>query len=225
MSESEWVVGQLAFQQRMPPLPAGKMTDAQRKAADEMIAGPRKGVKGPFVPLLRSPELMDRLQKVGEYLRFQSSLDPRISELVMLAVSREWTQHFEWFVHVPLGRKAGISEDTIAALADGRRPSGMSEDEELAYDFCDELLRNKGVSETTYRRVVMRFGENGVIDMLGVAGYFTTVSMIMNVAHSPPPADESVAPLVPYPLCVGGTRRGRWSRDKAACPGFRTSPY
>ena len=200
MSESEWVVGQLAFQQRMPPLPAGKMTDAQRKAADEMIAGPRKGVKGPFVPLLRCPELMDRLQKVGEYLRFQSSLDQRISEFVILVVSRAWTQHFEWFVHVPLGRKAGISEDTIAALADGRRPSGMSEDEDLAYDFCDELLRNKGVSETTYRRVVMRFGENGVIDMLGVAGYFTTVSMIMNVAHSPPPADESVAPLVPYPL-------------------------
>jgi len=200
MSETKWSVGQIAFQQRMLPLPAGKMTDAQRKAADEMIAGPRKGVKGPFVPLLRSPELMDRLQKVGEYLRFQSSLDQRISEFVMLVVSRAWTQHFEWFVHVPLGRKAGISEDTIAALADGRRPSGMSEDEELAYDFCDELLRNKGVSETTYRRAVMRFGENGVIDMLGVAGYFTTVSMIMNVAHSPPPADESVAPLVPYPL-------------------------
>ena len=200
MNESKWVVGQLVFQQRMPPLPAGKMTDAQRKAADEMIAGPRKGVKGPFVPLLRCPELMDRLQKVGEYLRFQSSLDQRISEFVMLVVSRAWTQHFEWFVHVPLGRKAGISEDTIAALADGRRPSGMSEDEELAYDFCDELLRNKGVSETTYRRAVMRFGENGVIDMLGVAGYFTTVTMIMNVAHSPPPADESVAPLVPYPL-------------------------
>ena len=200
MSESKWVVGQLVFQQRMPPLPAGKMTDAQRKAADEMIAGPRKGVKGPFVPLLRSPELMDRLQKVGEYLRFQSSLDQRISEFVMLVVSRAWTQHFEWFVHVPLGRKAGISEDTIAALADGRRPSGMREDEELAYDFCEELLRNKGVSETTYHRAVMKFGENGVIDMLGVAGYFTTVSMIMNVAHSPPPADESVAPLVPYPL-------------------------
>jgi len=200
VSESKWVVGQLAFQQRMPPLPAGKMTDAQRKAAEEMIAGPRKGVKGPFVPLLRSPELMDRLQKVGEYLRFQSSLEQRISELVMLVVSREWTQHFEWFVHVPLGRKAGISEDTIAALAEGRRPSGMREDEEIAYDFCEELLRNRGVSETTYRRAVMKFGENGVIDMLGVAGYFTTVSMIMNVAHSPPPADESVAPLVPYPL-------------------------
>ena len=200
MSETKWVAGQLAFQDRMPPLPADKMTEAQRKASEEMIAGPRKGVKGPFVPLLRSPELMDRLQKVGEYLRFQSSLEQRISELIMLVVSRQWTQHFEWFVHVPLGRKAGISGDTIAALADGRRPAGMREDEEVAYDFCAELLRNKGVSEATYRRAVARFGENGVIDMIGVAGYFTTVSMVMNVAHSPPTADESVAPLVPYPL-------------------------
>jgi 4-carboxymuconolactone decarboxylase len=200
VSETKWSVGQVAFQQRMPPLPAEKMTDAQRKAAEDLIAGARKGVQGPFVPLLRSPELMDRLQKVGEYLRFQSSLEQRTSELIMLVVSREWTQHFEWFVHVPLGRKAGISEDTIAAIADGRRPSEMSEDEEVAYDFCEELLRNKGVSETSYRRAVVEFGESGVIDMIAVAGYFTTVSMIMNVAHSPPSPDESVAPLVPYPL-------------------------
>ena len=200
MSEMKWSVGQIAFRERMPPLPAAKMTDAQRKAAEEMIAGPRKGVKGPFVPLLRSPELMDRLQKVGEYLRFRSSLEPRISEFIMLVVSREWTQQFEWFVHVPLGRKAGISEDTIAALAEGRRPSGMSEHEEVAYDFCEELLRTKGVSETTYRRAVTKFGENGVIDMIGVAGYFTTVSMVMNVAHSPPTEDNSVSALSPYPF-------------------------
>ncbi len=200
MSESKWVAGQPAFRDRMPPLPADKMTEAQRKAAGEMIGGPRKGVKGPFIPLLRSPELMDRLQKVGEYLRFQSSLPQRISELIMLVVSREWTQHFEWFVHVPLGRKAGISEDTISALAEGRRPPGMSEDEALAHDFCVELLRNKGVSETTYRSAVMKFGENGVIDMIGVAGYFTTMSMVMNVAHSPPSDDQSVGALSPYPL-------------------------
>ena len=128
------------FYDRMPPLPADKMTDGQRKAAEEMIAGPRKGVKGPFIPLLRSPELMDRLQKVGEYLRFQSSIEQRVSEFIMLVVSREWTQHFEWFVHVPRGRKASISEDTIAALAEGRRPPAMSETEAVAYDFCEKLL-------------------------------------------------------------------------------------
>jgi len=185
---------------RMPPLAAASMTEAQRKAAEEMTAGPRKGVKGPFIPLLRSPELMDRLQKVGEYLRFQSSLEQRISEFIMLVVSREWTQQFEWFVHVPLGRKAGIAEYTIAALAEGRRPAGMPADEEVAYDFCEELLRTRGVSETTYRRAVATFGENGVIDMIAVAGYFTTVSMVMNVAHSPPPADAAVSALLPYPF-------------------------
>jgi 4-carboxymuconolactone decarboxylase len=186
--------------ERMAPLPADRMTAAQRKAAEEMIAGPRKGVKGPFVALLRSPELMDRLQKVGEYLRFGSSLEQRISEFVMLVVSREWTQQFEWFVHVPLGRNAGIAEETIAALAEGRRPTLMSEPEQVAYDFCEELLRTKGVCETTYRRAVAAFGEHGVIDMIGVAGYFTTVSMVMNVAHSPAPVDQSVNALAPYPL-------------------------
>jgi len=186
--------------ERMPPLPAGKMTAAQREAAEEMTAGPRKGVKGPFVPLLRSPELMDRLQRVGEYLRFGSSLDQRISEFIMLVVSREWTQQFEWFTHVPLGRKAGIAEETIAALAEGRRPPAMSEPEQVAYDFCEELFRTRGVCDTTYRRAVAAFGENGVIDMIGVAGYFTTVSMVMNVAHSPASEDHAVRALAPYPL-------------------------
>ncbi len=185
---------------RMPPLALDDMTAAQRKAAEEMAAGPRKGVKGPFVPLLRSPELMNRLQKVGEYLRFQSSLEGRISEFIMLIVSREWTQQFEWIVHAPLGRKAGIAEQTIVALAEGRRPSTMATDEEAAYDFCAELLRTRGVCETTYRRAVATFGENGVIDMIGVAGYFTTVSMVMNAAHSPAPEDKSVGALQPYPF-------------------------
>ena len=129
-----------AMPERMPPLAAEHMNEAQRTAAADLIAGPRQGIKGPFIPLLRSPELMDRLQKVGEYLRFQSSIEQRVSEFIMLVVSREWTQHFEWFVHVPRGRKASISEDTIAALAEGRRPPAMSETEAVAYDFCEKLL-------------------------------------------------------------------------------------
>jgi 4-carboxymuconolactone decarboxylase len=176
------------------------MTEVQRRAADELAAGPRKGVKGPFIALLRSPELMDRLQKVGEYLRFASSLETRISEFIMLIVAREWSQQFEWAVHVPLGRKAGLGDETLAALGEGRRPEGMARDEAIVYDFCDELLRTKGVSEPTYRRAVAQFGEPGVIDMLGVAGYFTTVSMIMNVAHTPAERDANVQALRPYPL-------------------------
>ena len=200
MTEEKWIAGHVAFQDRMPPLAADKMNEAQRKAAMEMAAGPRKGVKGPFIPLIRSPELMDRLQKVGEYLRFQSALEPRISEFVMLIVSREWTQQFEWAVHAPLGCKAGLKEDVIEALAEGRRPRAMSTDEEIVYDFCAELLRTKGVSDTTYQCAVGAFGESGVVDIVGVVGYFTTVSMVLNVAHTPPENLGSVGPLSPFPF-------------------------
>jgi 4-carboxymuconolactone decarboxylase len=183
----------------MPPLERAAMNEAQRKYADELAAGPRGGVKGPFIPLLRSPELMDRLQKVGEYLRFQSSLEPRISEFVMCVVSRQWTQQFEWAVHVPLALKAGVKSETIAALADGRRPVNMASDEMLAYDFCVELERNHGVSEATYRQTVEQFGERGLIDLLGLVGYFTTVSMVMNVAHTPAPPGGCALPHVSPP--------------------------
>lgn len=191
---------QTILKDRMPPLAPERMNEAQRKAAADLAAGPRGGVFGPFIPLMRSPELMDRLQKVGEYLRFGSSLEPRISEFLMMLTSREWTQQFEWAVHVPLAVKAGLKPDTAAELADGRRPRGMAEDEEIVYDFCDELFRTRGVSDATYARALERFGENGVIDMLGVTGYFTALSMVMNVAHTPPPAGTAVAPLAHFPL-------------------------
>jgi 4-carboxymuconolactone decarboxylase len=185
---------------RMPPLDPATMGEAQKKAADALSAGPRGGVKGPFIPLLRSPELMERLQRVGEYLRFQSALEPRISEFLMCVVSRRWTQQFEWFVHVPLALKAGVKPQTLESLAQGRRPAAMAQDEETAYDFCEELDRTKGVSDATYQRAVGAFGEHGVMDMLGLVGYFTTVSMVMNVAHTPPPQDESLSALQSYPF-------------------------
>ena len=186
--------------ERMPPLDPAAMNEAQRNAAQALAAGPRGGVKGPFIALLRSPELMDRLQQVGEYLRFRSSLEARISEFLMLIVSRDWTQQFEWFVHLPLALEAGLAQESVQALEEGRRPAAMAADEAAAWDFCDELFRTRGVSETTYRRAVAAFGERGVIDMLGVLGYFTTVSMVMNVAHSPSGRDPALAPLAPYPL-------------------------
>jgi 4-carboxymuconolactone decarboxylase len=184
---------------RMPPLDPERMTEAQQRAAAELSAGPRGGVRGPFVPLLRSPELMSRLQRVGEYLRYHGALEPRISEFVVLIVSRQWTQQFEWAVHYPIALKAGLKREIATAIADGRRPAGMSEDEAIAYDVCDELFRTRGVSETTYRRAVGTFGEQGIIDLLGLVGYFVTVSIVMNVAHTPRP-DDAVVPLADFPL-------------------------
>jgi 4-carboxymuconolactone decarboxylase len=200
MADKKWIVGQVAYTDRMPPLPMDSLNEKQRKVAEELIKGPRGGVKGPFIPVLRSPELVDRLGRMGEYLRFGSSLEARISELVMLIVSREWTNQFEWAVHAPLALKNGVKQEVIDALAEGRYPKGLAPDEEIAYELCDELGRTRSVCEATYRRAVAQFGEVGLIDMVTVYGYFVTVCAIMNVAHTPPPADTKVAPILPFPL-------------------------
>lgn len=180
---------------RMPSIPRERMSDAQRAAADELIAGPRKGVKGPFIPLLRSPELMARLQKVGEFLRFQSSLPVRISEFATLLVARQWTQQFEWFTHVPLALAAGTAAQTIDALRQGRRPTSMSAQETLVYDFVTALIAEHGVSDDAYRACVDSLGEAGVLELVGVVGYFTLISMALNVARTPADSVEGVAPL------------------------------
>jgi 4-carboxymuconolactone decarboxylase len=185
--------------ERMSALPPNMLSEAQRAAAQSLIDGPRGGVFGPFIPLLRSPGLMNHLQKVGEYLRFDSAVDTRIKEFVMLIVSRQWTQQFEWCTHYPLALKAGVGQNVLDALAEGRRPSGMAADEEAAYDLCDELARTHGLSDATYQGAVTIFGESGLIDLLGLIGYFTSISMMMNVARTPPALDSKTTPLSPFP--------------------------
>lgn len=194
------VVGAAAAQDRMPPIPRDKMTEAQKKALDEVTSGPRGagGTTGPFVPLLRSPEFMNRLQQTGEYLRFHNSIGPKLTEFVILLTARQWTQQYEYSAHEPTALKAGVKQDFISAIAEGHRPTGMAADEEAAYDFCAELRQNQSVSDATYARAVSKFGEQGVIDMTGLVGYYTTLAMIINVARSPLP-DGKKAPLVPFP--------------------------
>jgi 4-carboxymuconolactone decarboxylase len=192
------VLAGAAAQDRMPPIPADNMTDAQKKAAQELIAGKRGALGGPFVPLLRSPEFMSRLQKMGEYLRFDNSLKPKLSEFLILLTARQWTQQYEWDAHSSIAIKAGVKPDFLAAVAEGRRPIGMAEDEEIVYDFITELHQNQSVSDATYARAVKRFGEQGVIEMVGVAGYYTMLGMIMNVARTPLPPGKT-QPLAPFP--------------------------
>ena len=182
---------------RMPPLAEEQMTPPQRTAAAELIAGPRKGVKGPFIALLRSPELLARLQKVGEFLRFQSSLSPRASEFATLIVARAWSQQFEWFTHVPLALKAGTAQTAIDALREGRRPAEMNEEEALVHDFTTELLQQHGASDATYQRALEHFGEQGVVELTSLIGYFVMVSMVLNVTQTP---EEPNAAVVPLPL-------------------------
>jgi 4-carboxymuconolactone decarboxylase len=186
-------------QERLPLPSLESMNEMQRVAANDLIAGPRKGVKGPFIPLLRSPELMSRLQKVGEYLRFNSALAPHISEFATLLVARSWSQQFEWVTHVPLALQAGTSEETIDAIAEGRPPSSMSLAEAMVHEFISQLLNTKGVAQGTYDSAVSEFGEQGVIDLVGIVGYFTLMCMVLNVAHTPPESKHDADLLPGFP--------------------------
>lgn len=183
---------------RMPPLQPEQMIESQRQAAAAVIAGPRGRLEGPFIPLLRSPVLMERLQKTGEYLRFESVLCDRLREFTILLVARQWTQNVVWAIHHPLALQAGVAEAVTEALAAGRRPTGMTDDEEIAYELCCELRSNHCVSDATYQRALKRLGEQGVIDLLGVIGYYTLIAMVMNVARTPAPAEDG-GRLAPFP--------------------------
>lgn len=184
---------------RMPPLDRNGLDDAQRKAAADLAAGPRKGVFGPFIPLLRSPELMDRMQRVGEYLRFGSSVPAKLNELAMCLTARHTTNQFEWAVHHAGAEKAGVARATLLAIAEGRHPEGLPEDEALVHAFVAELLARHGVSDATYARALDRFGERGVIDLTALVGYFLAVCLVMNVAHTPAP-ESDVAALEAFPF-------------------------
>ena len=176
----------------MPPLAAEQMTPAQREAAQEVTAGRRGAVYGPFVPLLRSPELTRRLQKVGEYLRYEPRLPPKLREMAILLVAREWTQDFEWDVHAPLAAAEGLSPEVITAIAEGRRPAALSPDEALVLDFFFELQRSHTLSDDTFARAVDALGEHGVVDLVALIGYYATLAMIMNVARTPLPDGHGV---------------------------------
>ena len=186
-------LGVAMAQDRMPEIPADKMTDAQKKAAQEFAAGRGMPVFGPFVPLLRSPEVMLRAKAMGDYLRFRNVLPPKLSELTILITARHWTQQYEWDVHYPIAMKAGLAPEIAKAVAEGRRPPQMPADEELIYDFLTELHGNKSVSDATYARAVSRLGEQGVIDMVAESGYYTMLAMLMNTTRTALPADHKPA--------------------------------
>jgi 4-carboxymuconolactone decarboxylase len=183
---------------RMPPIPADKLTDAQKKAIAEFKAARSVDISGPFVPLLRSPEVMSRARAMGDYLRFKSSLPPRLSEFVILLTARRWTQQYEWNAHQPLALKGGLRGEIVKAIADGRRPDAMAEDEDAVYTLWEEVQRTQGASDATYARAVGKVGEQGVIDVLGITGYYTMLAMVMNTARTPLP-DGVKPPLAPFP--------------------------
>lgn len=182
---------------RFKPLTENDMTDAQRKAAQELASGPRGRMNpnGPNALLLRSPDLMSCTQKVGEYLRYNSSLPLRLNEFAILVTARHWNAQVEWIAHHPLALKAGLDPAVAEDLKQGKHPAGMEDDEAAIYQFCRELHETKGVSDAAFKAVADKFGERGVIDLLGLTGYYTMLAMVLNVAQQPLPG--GVAPPLP----------------------------
>jgi 4-carboxymuconolactone decarboxylase len=176
---------------RMRPIALDQMTPEQKKVADAITSGPRKGLSGPFNAWLRSPELADRLQRVGEYLRFNTSLDHRLNEFAILITGQFWGCEYEWYAHYPLAIKAGLRPEVAAELAQGKRPSEMKADEAIVYDFSTQLHRNRNVDDATYQVAVTTLGEQGVMDLIAVNGYYDVVSMTLNVAQVSPPNGET----------------------------------
>lgn len=181
--------------ERLGPMQEKDMSPAQRQAVASIMSGPRGHMGGPFSALLRSPEFMNRVQKVGEYLRFVCPIEKRLGEFAAIIAARHWSQQFEWWAHKRQAIEAGLKPDIAEALQEGRRPIGMREDEETLYDFLTEALKNNGVCDTTYARAVKQFGEAGIIDLLGVAGYYGLLALVMNVARTSVPE----GPALPLP--------------------------
>ena len=175
-----------ALPPRMGPIAPERMTDAQKAAVAEMTAGERGSLTGSYVPIMRSPGLMHPLQKVGEYFRFQCGLEPRLKEMAALMAARLWTQQYVWEAHTRAALKCGLSIAIMEAIAEGRRPEVMSEDEHIVYDFFTELFANKSVSDATYSRAAAQLGEKVLIDIIGLAAYYASMAMILNVARTPP---------------------------------------
>jgi 4-carboxymuconolactone decarboxylase len=188
----------MSSKDRMPHIAAEDMTAEQRKAAEAFKAERGYGVLGPFVVMLRSPEVMLRAKAMGDYLRFRNVLPKRVSELVILITARQWTQQFEWSHHYKYAMEAGLAKEIADAIAQGRRPERMAEDEAAAHDFSVELHRNRCVSDATYARALALFGEKGVVDLTGLNGYYSMLAMMMNVARTPADTDD-VKPLDPFP--------------------------
>jgi 4-carboxymuconolactone decarboxylase len=181
--------------ERLGRIPEEQLTTAQREAIETYKAARREAdISGPWIPLLRSPQVLVRTQALGEYLRYKTVFPPRLSELIILVTARHWSQPYEWGLHAPIAIKAGVDPTIVEAIADGRRPERMSEEEAILYDFCTELLHDRSVSEATCERTLSKFGDTAVVEAASMIGYYAMLAAILNVAGTPA---ESGMPVLP----------------------------
>src|ERR1700679_3409468 len=191
--------GMVRAQERMPPIPPEKMTDAQKKAAQDYKDLRNQTLEGgPWGVILRVPDLMVPSVQFRIHNQKNSALSPKLTEFAILIPARHWTNNYDFFPHSTGGGKDGLSREIIAAIVGGLRPFKMAEDEEAVYDFCDELLHNQSVTDATYARMLAKFGEAGIVEAASLEGYYTYLSMLMNVARTPV-FPGSKPPLTPFP--------------------------
>ncbi|WP_424810635.1 carboxymuconolactone decarboxylase family protein [Roseococcus sp. YIM B11640] len=190
-------------QERFPQIPADQRTPAQQALAAAIQSGPRANVPGrdnsiggPFNIWLRSPGVGDRIQQLGAELRFRSSIPTDLNEFAILITAREWSSQYEWFAHHRLALAAGLPASVANDLAQGRRPEGMTEDQRIVYDFCTEMHRDRFVSDATFAAAKARFGEQGVVDLIAVSGYYVLVSMTLNVGRVAVPGGGTPLPTL-----------------------------
>jgi 4-carboxymuconolactone decarboxylase len=179
----------VSAQDRLPPIPADKMTEAQKKAVAEYKDLRKTDLTGPpWTVMLRDPDWIVPALEMRLHVQARPVLGNKLTEFAILIAAREWTNNYEWNAHSAAAAQAGLNAAIIAAVADGRRPEHVADDEEILYDFCAELLHNKSVSDATYARALAKFGEAGVVEIANIEGYYVYLSIIMNTARSPVPA-------------------------------------
>ena len=182
-------------QDRMPAIAAGDLTADQRDAIEELRRVRGIELRGPWIPLLRSPEVLSRARAMGDYLRYESTLSPELSEFLILLTAGEWRQQYEWHAHHPIALQAGVSATALQAIAEGRRPSDLTAEQAALYEVFTELHRYHTVSDTTYDRARALLGEQGIIDAVSIVGYYTLLAMVMNTVRTPLPAGAT--PMLP----------------------------
>jgi 4-carboxymuconolactone decarboxylase len=183
---------------RFRPLTYNELTPEQKTLVEHLLASERKGLNGPFNIMLRSPEMGDAAQRLGIQLRFHSAIPNRLNELAILITARYWNAQYDWWFHHKAALEAGLSPEVIEAIAAGKRPKLMHPDEQIVYNFADELLRKKQVRDPFFKAAVDKFGERGTVDLTGVIGYYSFVSMVLNI--DPYPMPDGVKPeLKPLP--------------------------
>lgn len=182
--------------QRLPALQESELNKTQRSLLESLRSGPRgRGVmpRGPFGAWMHAPEFGHLAQSLGAYVRYQTSLPPRLSEFAILCTARFWRAQYEWFAHAPIAEKQGVSAKAIADVHAGKRPTSASKEELAIYDFVEELYESRRVSDKTYERVYAFLGEEALVQLVGILGYYSMVAMTLNVFHMLPPEGQELA--------------------------------